>query len=499
MDGTAELAGLVRRLPPQVYERVLLLLHCLLCSNQDSSANVGVHTLSLSAICDIVLAACPGPVPRFVLALSSNDKLLRSADGGHTWRRCFSRTNEPIQAAAATATNLLDDVTALLQSTETTSDEATGGGGGDGGASSVVCSADGRGDVVALCGLHGFFAVSGDRGVTFTTATNYLSGYLGENADLRHVCVLDPSHILVSDGLRVVRVAVQCPGYGPLALGKARVVLVCTCQVCLMRTCSSSGGVVVAENGKLHLSFDSAATFLEVRHSLGRIRDCDAAAAALRRCELPAFPATALETSLGLPVADGSTASPRRAAPYEYVSGYKCDVATRAEAATLAAAVASFETGAVRHGADVFYRFFFVVGVGAEVLPYDYSAMLCVCTRRDDESIVVMSTAAHVSYIPFSQSRSHEQLLCAVARCRDGDGGNLIASRGSSVGTSVSRDLDRWSTARGGAPVGLLSVGGGDILVCGRNKVVSRVGGSAETHTIPNEMRAPLLTAAFAM
>ncbi|CAM38789.1 conserved hypothetical protein [Leishmania braziliensis MHOM/BR/75/M2904] len=493
MSVTTELAGLVRRLSPQAYERVLLLLHCLIASSEDNHCTSNPQSLSLKAICDVALCACPGPVPRFLFALSSNDKLLRSADCGLTWRLCFSRSSEPRKADAAGAQDLLDDVTSLLKSTVATDDVVSGDG-----ASSVVCCADGYGDIVALCGHSGFLAVSGDKGVTFTTATDYLMSDFGEKAHLRHICVLDTNRILVSDDLRVVCVTVQCAGYGLVALGKARVALVCATQICMLHAYSMGGGArgaAVAENRKLHLSFDGAVSFVEVRHCLGRIRDFDTTAA-LRHCELPDFPQGNLASSLGLINTEVSTSPPRSASAYDYVSGYKRD--TSASKGESAAALMQFEAGALRYGADVFYRFFFVAGCGAEVLPCDYSALLCVCTRREDNHVFVISTASSVSYIPFSQSRSHGRLLCAVARSADGSG-SYVASRGSIVGTSVSRDLDCWSTPRGAAPVGLLAVGGGDILTCGRNKVVSRVGGDAEAHTILRDMRVPMLVTVFPM
>ncbi|KAG5479327.1 hypothetical protein LSCM1_04583 [Leishmania martiniquensis] len=491
MSLTAELAGLVRRLSPQAYERVLLLLHCLVSSSEDGRGTRSPQALSLQAICDVVLCACPGPVPRFLFVLSNNDKLLRSADCGLTWRLCFSRSSEPRRTSTTDSQDPLDNVTNLLKSTVDT-DDVTGGEE----VSSVVCCADGYGDVVALGGRRGFLAVSGDKGVTFTTATNYLRDELGEKAHLRHICVLDTDRILVSDGVRVVCVTVQLTGGGPLALGRACVALVCATQACMLQACSIGGRArcaVVAESGKLHLSLDGAVSFMEVRHSLGRIRDLNTAAA-LRHCELPDFPQAALTSSMGMLSAEASTCNPSSDPAYGYVMGYKCDAST-SERGT-ATAVAQFEAGALRYG-DVFYRFFFVVGSGAEVLPYDYSALLCVCTHRDGDHIVVMSTASCVSYVPFSQSRPHDRLLCAFTRSSDG-GGSYIASRGSAVGTSVSHDLGKWSTPRGAAPVGLLAVGGGGILACRRNKVVSRVG-EGEAHIILNGMRMPLLMSAFPM
>ncbi|KAG5502336.1 hypothetical protein JIQ42_05213 [Leishmania sp. Namibia] len=491
MSLATELAGLVRRLSPQAYERVVLLLHCLISSSEDGHGTRNPQALSLQATCDVVLCACPGPVPRFLFVLSNNDKLLRSADCGLTWRLCFSRSSEPRQASRGGAQDLLNDVMSLLKSTVDTEDVA----GGE--VSSVVCGADGYGDVVALCGRSGFLAVSGDKGVTFTTATNYLMNEFGERAHLRHICVLDTDRILVSDGLRVVCVTVQCAGCGPLALGKARVALVCATQVCMLHACCIGGrarSAVVAENGRLHLSLDGATSFMKVRHCLGRIRGFSTAAA-LRHCELPDFPQAALASSMDMSSTEASALPPRPDSAYDYVTGYKCDASAReGESAT---AVAQFEAGALRYGADVFYRFFFVVGCGAEVLPYDYSAVLCVCTRRDSDHIAVMSTASYVSYVPFSQSRAHDRLLCALTRSSDG-GGSYIASRGSVVGTSVSHDLGNWSPPRGAAPVGLLAVGGGSILACGRNKVVSRVG-EDEGRTILNDMRLPVLTTAFPM
>ncbi|KAG5505646.1 hypothetical protein JKF63_04981 [Porcisia hertigi] len=493
MNATTELTCVLRRLSPKTYERVLLVLHCLVSSNVYGQNIGGAHALSTQAICDIVLSACPGPVPRFLFALSDNDKLFRSADCGLTWRLCFSRCSEPNKTEAAAAQDLLDDVTSLLKSTADTPEYAVNHEG-----SSVVCCADGYRDVVALCGRSGFLAISGDRGVTFTTATNFLVSDFGENAHLRHVRVLDRDRVLVSDGLRVSCVTLHCVGSGPLALGKARVALVCATQVCMLHACSMGGGArcaVVAENGKMHLSFDGAISFLEVRHCLGRIRDLNTAAA-LRHCDLPDFPEETLASPMGLLSTEASASSPRSKPAYDYVSGYKCDVP--ACEGGPAVAVAQFEAGALRYGSDVFYRFFFVAGCGAEVIPYDYTALLCVCTRRESNSVVVMSTASYVSYIPFSQSRRDEQLLCAVTRIADGDG-SYVACRGSAIGASISRDLARWSTPHGAAPVGLIAVGDGDILVCGRNKVVSHASGDTEAHTILDDMRVPLLMTVFSM
>lgn len=492
MSASTELAGLVRRLSPEAYERVLLLLHCLLAGSSDSLSDGGVAggLVSLQAVCEVVLCACPGPVPRFAFALSNNDKLLRSVDGGRTWRLSFSRSGDHHAEAPPPPRDLLDDVASLLKASADT-DAAAGGEGVD----AAVCCADGYGDVVALCGRNGFLAVSGDRGVTFTSAANYLSRHLGENARLRHVCVLDSERLLVSDDSRVVRVGMRGAGSNSVALGEASVVLQCATPVCMMRACSLGGAarvVIVAESGALHLSHDGAASFLEVRHCLGRIRDVGSTAA-MRRSELPTFPLDAVVSSMEPAGSDVAAAAQQSGAAYEYVSGYTCTAARGSDTAT---AAAHFARQALRYGPDVHCHHLLVVGSGTAVMAYDYSALLRVCTRSVGGRLVVLSSATHVSYVPFSHTRGYGRLLSASVRSSSG----YLVARGSSVGSSVSSDFDHWTLPQGGAPAGLWPVGGGGVVACGCNKVVARVGGgAAEVHTVPSDMRVPLLLWAFSM
>ncbi|KPA78103.1 hypothetical protein ABB37_06295 [Leptomonas pyrrhocoris] len=516
MDFTAELTGLVRRVSPSTYERLLLLCHCLLLSSEVSEKtqeNGTTSTLSLQAICAVLVCACPGSASRFLFVLAGNDKLLRSPDGGRTWRVSFARSCEEDNSThdCTDASNVLDDMQRLLTSAAALDAESSTpstlapaptltASPASSSALPAICSAHGYDEVVALCGQDGFLAVSGDRGVTFTTATNFLADSTSSSASLQHIRVLDRQHLLVNDGARVLRIDVSQVSYGRLALGKATVVLTCTSQIVMLHTYSTPCGgraVMVSERDKLHLSLDGAVSFLEVRHCMGHIRGADPMDA-VRWSEQPDFASFVLASSLeadSSPSGSGGTKPP--ASPYAYISGYKREAPSDVDSHTTA--LTNFEKVARRYKENIFFQQFFVSGCGTQVLPYDYTAVLCICTRRlpDTSLYIVLSSAAQVNYVPFSHARRREPLPCAVVR-RVGSSG-YVAGRGSSVGVSISTDLEHWSTPQGTAPVGLMAVCGDELLACGRQKVITTVGTTEEARIVSNELRVPYLIDAFTM
>ncbi|KAL7700943.1 hypothetical protein NQL31_007029 [Lotmaria passim] len=550
MDSIAELTGLVRRVSPNAYERLLLLFHYLHNNNSNchksnsSGSGSATSALSLQAICALLVCACPGTAPRFLFALAGNDKLLRSPDGGRTWRISFSRSCDdatPAHENSADAVDILGGMQRLLQnaaaadvaatpeteldaplSSATTTGEAPTSASSAPSCSSLpmICDAHGHDDVVALCGRDGFLAISGDRGVTFTTATVSLVNGTTLHAALQHVRVVHSQLLVVSDDARqVFSVAIVQVGYGRLALGRATHVLTCSSSVVYLYAytwvygdCNEERGsrkslqraVVVSETNKLHVSLDGATTFLEVRHCMGQIRSMDAMTA-FRQCEQPALPLSSLAAALEIQGsaasrADSSGGNTPATSSYAYISGYKRDLSSP-DAASHATALAHFEIAArpAQHG--VFYQHFFIAGNGTLVLPYDYTAVLCICTRRTAPALqspcIVLSCATHVCYVPFSHARRQEALPCAVVR-RIGCSG-IRAGRGSTVGVSVSTDLEHWSTPQGAAPVGLVAQSGGELLACGRRKVVAAVGSAEVAHTVPSELRVPYLLTAFTM
>lgn len=512
MDPTAELAAVVHRLSPPAYERLLLLLHCLLCSTSDSAERPDAESstalsLSVPSLCAILLSACPGPAPRFLFALAGNDKLIRSPDGGCTWRASFSRSNETTTPAAGPNTSA-DDVLNEMQSLVTSAAAVEGEGESEAAtaaASSALCSAHGYEEVVALCGPPHFLAVSGDRGVTYATTMSCVAPGSGAAAPLQHVRVLDRHRVVVSDGTRVFCVVVAEAGLGKVALGAATVVLTCASQIGLLHTYTTAGGgraLLVGERGVLHLSLDGAASFLEVRHGLGQIRDVDAMDA-VRRSEQPPLPddlaAAALDaddSNVGDNAAKPANAA-AAASPFTYLTGYRRSAHS---SPTQLTALTHFERFAQHDKKGLFYQLFFVSGCGAEVLPYDYTAVLCICTRRlqDTDGVVVLSCATRVCYVPFSHARLRERLPCLVVR-RVGTRG-FVASRGSPVGVSTSTDLAQWTTPQGAAPVGLVALSGGDVWSCGRRTILTPVGSAtAKPRTVPHVLRIPYLLTAFTM
>ncbi|KPI85145.1 hypothetical protein ABL78_5805 [Leptomonas seymouri] len=510
MDFMAELTGLVRRASPSTYDRLLLLFHCLFSSSEASEKTQkdgAACALSLQAICATLVYAFPELAPRFLFVLAGNDKLLRSPDGGRTWRVSFARSCEEDTSANdhADPSNVLHEMQRLLTSAATLDAEldasttpamAVAAPAPSSSSSPVMCSAHGCEDVVAICGKEAFLAVSGDRGVTFTTATNYLPGTASAGVSLQHIRVLDPQHLVVSDDTRVLRIDVSQVGYGRLALGKATVVHTCASQIVMLHVYSTPCGgraVMVSERDKLHLSLDGAVTFLEVRHCMGHIRHVDTMDA-IRRSEQPAFAFSSLASSLE--VEGAPTNSKPSASSYAYISGYKREVSSDDD--SHATALKNFERAARRHE-DTFYQQFFVSGCGTQVLPYDYTTVLCICTRRvpGTSQCIVLSSAAQVSYVPFSHARRQEPLPCAVVRRVGGSG--YLAGRGSSVGVSTSTDLEHWSTPQGATPVGLVAMHGDELLACGRNKVITALGSMGEARTVPSELRVPYWIGAFTM
>lgn len=487
---------MVRCASPEAYERFLFLLF-LIQRRFVSTASSGNHSaLSLKSVFLVLRFAFPGVVPRLLLALGSNGALLRSPDRGVSWRIIFSSGNSSTQKKDGACDDLLDELADLMK--PQLADDEEGGK-----EKSTLRSIDGYGSIVAACGDAGYLLVSGDRGVSFTAVSNYFTSYFGDDANLQIVKVLDAEHLLLTDGTKVVAVQLCYSRGSQVTLGEVKVLLECSSQISMVKVVTGGGGareIVVAENEMLHFSFNGGKSFLFVPHRLGYIRDMNTLDA-LRRCEWPPYPKSIVDArkkAVGKYESVGAKASVKQSS-YEYVIGYVVERSNKSEDETK---YTQFEASALRDEAtECLYRFFFVAGNGTSVLHYDYSAILCVSLEVGKDEVAIWTAASNVCYIPFSHSSRREPLLCSVLRSPGRRGsGCITAYRGSSIGISRSNGFIEWSSPSGAAPVGIIEADGGEVIICGRRNVITRMNGeTSESCNVPSDLRVPSLLSVVSM
>eukprot|EP00796_Vickermania_ingenoplastis_P012449 gene12449-8537_t len=372
---------------------------------------------------------------------------------------------------------------------------------------------------------------------------------------------------------------------------------------------STTRELIISEPGQLHFSWDFGDHFFTVFHPLGAIRCCDNLSA-VRRAALPPFPA-ACRVFRSLVHGDEKGSD---VLPFEYAVGCT-DPPPCADAASERMARRHLQPLPPRplperkeekemetHGdgqgggegggggggegggpptsaTTTWYRRYFVVGIGAAVMPYDYSALLCVgltyahhggaggtaaeaeaeaeCNgdarsggggdeeEEDNETRETpdpadgaprhqqkrrpqgvtgqggpagLAIAEAVQYIPYAKTSPMETMCCCTAS-PPAKAGGFAALRGDVVGVSRMKPQEgaawsSWEAPRATAPVALLPVDGGHVLVCTQRNVIqewradasaipphqdpSSSSSSSSSHlvcsrAIPKELRVPSL------
>ncbi|EPY36309.1 hypothetical protein STCU_00650 [Strigomonas culicis] len=433
--------------------------------------------------------AFPGAPPRFLFALGSNSMLLRSPDRGATWKTVFSPHPTPTDAHDRNDTKenggvALGDIMAVLQGRNEAGVDVR-----DENVLWVVC----QGETVVFGGKKGIIGLSGNRGLSFTLHEDEFASLVGKAAKLSYAALLDSTHLVVTCEEKVI-LAELLPGEdsgSPWTLSAPKLLLTCKQNVCLLQVHGrgTQCEIIVAEPSLLHYSPDSGSHFVELEHSFGFIRGIDFLSST-RNTHLPRFPSEA-RVLQGEKVTKTKRAdSSSDPVSYEYAVGVKKSLDLATLRGVMSGVERSFLT--VDHGGNTAYRYLFICGVGTEVLPYDYSAMLCICLRASGEELCAYTIGSRVSYVPYTRSGPGEALLCATSTVPESDKTTFI--RGNSSGVAFSGDGVKWSDPKRSSPVSIIPCDGGDVIVCGqRNTITTFSCNATATWPIPSELRIPSL------
>lgn len=511
MDETKEIQSLIARCAPQTQSRLQLLFYALLMQRCPTALDEGHcadnndDDLGVSTIAHILKFAIGAPPPRFLLALSGNDMLLRSSDKGKSWsvvydhRKATSSEGGALVPAEAPAADSFEAITQLLaDGARPEQTDGSDGGGGDAKAKeSLLDAVHGHGDTIALCGRVGALAVSCNRGVSFTTTVVRLAGEAESPPDLVATVVCHSGLLFVASDTAVASVEIGRTEEGAVTLGEPRTVLQSSSRICLLTCLPHAGGaeVVVGERDALHFSWNEGKSFTMFPHQLGTIRS--ATAVEMRRPNgLPAYQSSWSPFREGERKAE--SAAPDEGRQYEYIRGLEDKGAARDHDALWQAVRRRWATP---KGAEhTRYHYYLVAGAGTEVLAYDYTALLCVAVQRDAEGVVSRFTAGlNVSYIPFTHSNLSEKVMCAALG--EAAGKHLFV-RGNSGGVSFSEDLKKWTNPHGAGAVGVCPSDGAEVLVGSRRSVVTVYnpdGKVVRTSTIHADARVPYIKSFVSM
>lgn len=512
MQRSSEFAAVLRRCDESTRSRAVLLLSYLDGRNSETGR------LSEDSIFSILKYACPLNAPRFLFGLSTNGKVVRTADKGETWTELTPSYNQlPSSPNSSNQENNDEENPSMMSFFPR----------------DLSCSyshIDSFENIVVLGGLRGFLSVSLDNGLHFTGKSFSIANW-SDQPDIRGVCVLTKELVALTNGKVVSTVKISPQNFQNTVVEFGAVSSVFSSSnldgVCWMSCVSRtlrSREFMISEPNILHLSWDYGEHFVSFRHNLGSIRCLDNLKA-VRNAELPQFP---FDTRVVRELMDIKKEEKENGI-FEYSKGSKqahisCDVEEMARTHQLTLHSVD-ETGR-----KTFYRFYAVVGGGTPVMSYDYSAILCLGitfnktvsvtpSRSENDktncTFGLFTVADKVHYIPYARSSWKEMLLCCVTRCtpeekvkhRNAEKPRpkiFIARGNNSVGTMFSTNFDTWSAPQTTGPVGIIASDGGELLVCTQRNVVVRVAPSQENtvqcevkertrNPIPKEMRVPAL------
>ncbi|CAD2220909.1 hypothetical protein AGDE_10577 [Angomonas deanei] len=485
MMRTADLGWLMSHTSKSGQERILHLFNALY--NSDTASEDNWDHLSSESISIILAFAVSQVRPRFLFAVGSNYSVLRSPDKGQSWKKVFScvaeKEAQPKPTAQAEEDDELAEITGLMKDIES---KTMGPPKKEDPPASIEWLAT-SGAVVVGGGVRRYVCASGDRGVTFATAAGVLDNHLPPTARVEGGVLDGESTLFIYSDRTVLRLALTVSALGQVSFGEVRELLTCRARISSIHrvTRGSQSELLVVEPGILHLSLDHGESFITIPHTLGFIRGIDGLQS-VRNARLPPFPSDA--NVLKEETTKDTRKSGETTAKYEYAIGLK-NGATVDEAlwGEMEDHFLTTPTG------GYYYRHYMVCGSGAEVLPYDYSAVLCVILHGGPGTCSTYSIATNVDYIPYTKSSLREPLLCASYR-EEGTPQVLLV-RGNSSGVSFSTDHTRWSPPQKSSPVGIVPADGGSCIIgCQRNTLHHfTTASTANTVVIPSNLRVPSL------
>lgn len=481
MHNSTEITGTLKRSSTLTRARILSILSCL-----DARAELEGN-LSENAILAVLKFSYPGVPPRFLFGLSTNDKVIRSPDKGESWIElpldassvapdscadvpCVSKDSEEAKSLPknALASNYPRRPRAHSHFTH-------------------ICSFE---DIVVVGGNDGVLLISTNKGLKFYDV-EVLFLHWKDHKDITGMCILNNECVAVTNGYVVTLVTFLMNS------------CLCCTSVSDVYEISSSGDIfwigcsfrtsgccelIISQPSLLSVSWDDGKTFTSFPHNLGRINACDCLLT-MRCSELPKFPilSRVVSSILCTDVKSGSS-------QYEYSCITTASVPNRtlnlAKKNLLSMRILSDDkySALSSYQSKFLYRFFFVVGVGTPVLPFDFSGILCIGMHYTSQSEVCSKTPVSlftlgdkIEYIPYSRSMFGVPLSCVVSRLTPeqktaNSRKSIFAGRANSaIGTSFSKDFSDWEDASTSATVSLIASDGGEILVCTQRNVLMHV------------------------
>ncbi|KEG14511.1 hypothetical protein DQ04_00431150 [Trypanosoma grayi] len=514
MEDAVTLSVTLRRASPVTRRRVLVIAFGL-CSRGKKNNTV----LSLAAITTMLEFAMSGRPARFIFATGGNASVLRSHDRGGTWRVTY-RANEAKwdpekEIALSDGVDTMEDVAkfvppARLEEIKSESRELPTNK-----LETQISHIATLNDIVAVCGSNGFLAVSADRGLTFVPLErDVLLDLLKES---RTISTCDSWRVggvaFVSERLLVFfykkhlcSVELTSRGFGSVSFGKLSVIREFSTSIvsvhAFQRVATDVRELFVSTRGLLHYSCDAGGSFIMFPHELGVIRVVEPLDILCRRNEVPQVPKGLVDPLLATTT---EHASGRKREKYVYRAVSRDFRSVENDGGEYTTEDTSDEAvmSALPHFSEgVHYRVFLVAGVGAPILPYDYTAILFIAASlgsSTDQSRIVGSLAEKVEYVPYIRSGVDEPISIAVCR-RPGPGGCVFA-RSNASGISLSTDMGvSWTVPTQAYTVAVVAVDGGEFVCCNRRSfVITITEKGSDVHSVSTDLRVPFLTDAAVM
>nr|CCC93397.1 conserved hypothetical protein [Trypanosoma congolense IL3000] len=510
MEDTASFSALLQRAAPATRRRVLVVLFALNKSIRKDAAE-----FSLSSIILVLKYVMVGVPVRFLLAGGGKGSVLRSHDRGRTWRvvyRIKDAHNNQLQTKPAPE-DKLDAIEGMATLEMSNTQESTGSGDTDSSNTELgneITHVSTLYDRVAVCGKRGFLAVSIDRGLTFSTMANGLlnpfledvTGCQNNRWDLGGVSFLSESVLLFFCKKQLFKVDIVQKGYSGVELGGVSLLRRFSSAVGCMKTFPLIGAVgmrelYVATKGFLHCSRDGGEAFVDIPHKLGVIRAIEPLDLVLRREEIPRLPqelvGAMIPTTELLQV-------PEKEKTYFYKFVVRVSEKQDSRQNNLGLDLGGKWMDSISlpfSSSNVQYRALFVAGVGADILPYDYTALLFVAAYPGDAVDcpgALGSWAERVDYVPYIKSGLTQPLSVALMRHPGSRGCMLV--RANVAGVSFSTDMGKsWSVPKQAYVLSVVALDGGELICCYGRHVVNYANGTyGELHAIQADLRVPFFT-----
>ncbi|CCD21295.1 hypothetical protein ERJ75_000676900 [Trypanosoma vivax] len=507
MEDVASFSALVNRSSPATQRRMFVVLHGLVALTKKSGVKLSVQSLVVA----LEFSMLQTPV-RFLFASGSN-AVLRSHDRGSSWRTVYSAcagnpTERSMDHSPEDIANAVEDSVKLLSGTYSKPLEK------------VALFSDAEikihytvamGDMLAACGHNLFLAVSIDRGLTFSIMERtLLLPSVKSDSDEEHnlliggAAFLSRTALLIFCKKKLFVVELHQESYRSVSFSGVKLLKAFPAPIGCMRTfpqiCDSDiCELFLSISGMLYYSSDGGYSFISFPHRLGILRALEPLDLKVRCRETPPIPR---ELLIAMTTPPEKLSCKSKGGKFEYKvicrdgdSAKSFEELCKREMCEKSRSLA----GLPYNSEGVCYRVLIVAGVGAPILPYDFTSLLFIAASSAGGSPTVGTLAERVEYIPYMKSGSTGPLSIAVSRCSVARG--CVFARGNAAGVSFSTDMGKsWSVPKQAYVIETLAADGGGFICCSRRNVASTTSnGNSNVYSIPTDLRVPFLTSATVM